>query len=190
MVSYRWCAAVVTGCMVLGACRAQGQDTPAAPAPPAAPSISASTDTTTWLVADTAAKIVALSLEATRAPGAGSALINGSRAGQTQVVVPFGWTVTWNWRNQDSTAPHSLVVMMQREKIPLEGGRPAFSNAMTRMVTEGLPAGQTDRATFETDEAGWYWMLCGVPGHAVAGEWIELQVSREAATPALKQKAR
>jgi hypothetical protein len=61
---------------------------------------------------------------------------------------------------------------------------------MTRGVTEGLPAGQTDRTTFEADEAGWYWMLCGVPGHAVAGEWIELQVSREAKTAELKQKSR
>jgi sulfocyanin SoxE-like protein len=133
---------------------------------------------------------VTLSLEVTRTEGAASALINGFRAGQVQVVVPFGWTVKWNWRNQDPTSPHSLVVMTQREKMPLEGGRPAFSNAMTRMVTTGLPAGQSDQATFEVDEAGWYWMLCGVPGHAVAGEWIELQVSRDAPTPALKRKAR
>ncbi len=95
-------------------------------------------------------------------------------------MVPFGWTVRWNWRNTDAASPHSLVVMVQREKIPLEGGSPAFSNAMTRAVTAGLPAGQTDQTTFQAEEAGWYWMLCGVPEHALAGEWIELQVSREA----------
>jgi hypothetical protein len=80
--------------------------------------------------------------------------------------------------------------MVQREKIPLEGDSPAFSNAMTRMVTTGLSAGQTDQTTFQAEEAGWYWLLCGVPEHALAGEWMELQVSREAqvASAVLKQR--
>jgi uncharacterized cupredoxin-like copper-binding protein len=80
--------------------------------------------------------------------------------------------------------------MVQREKFPLEGGSPAFSNAMTRMVTTGLSPGQTDQTTFQAEEAGWYWLLCGVPEHALAGEWMELQVSREdkAARAVLKQR--
>jgi hypothetical protein len=78
--------------------------------------------------------------------------------------------------------------MVQREKIPLEGGRPAFSNAMTRSLTEGLAAGQTDQTTFEADEAGWYWLLCGVPSHAIEGEWIELQVDPAATTPRVQLK--
>jgi len=78
--------------------------------------------------------------------------------------------------------------MTQREKIPLEGGRAAFSNAMSRMVTAGLARGQTDQTTFEADEAGWYWLLCGVPGHALNGEWIELQVSPDAKTASIQVK--
>jgi hypothetical protein len=66
----------------------------------------------------------------------------------------------------------SLVLMAEREKLPLQGDRPALQNAMTRMVTAGLKAGQTDVTTFTADEAGWYWLLCGVPGHAISGEWI------------------
>jgi hypothetical protein len=109
-------------------------------------------------------------------------LINGYRAGQARVVVPLGWTVRWNWRNADYSSPHSFVVMVQREKIPLEGGRPAFSNATTRMVTQGLSRGQTDQTTFVAEEAGWFWMLCGVPEHALRGEWIELRVDPDAKT--------
>jgi hypothetical protein len=116
------------------------------------------------------------------------ASINGYRNGGARVVVPLGWTVTWNWRNADSSAAHSLVVMVQREKIPLEGGRPAFSNAMTRMVTQGLGSGQTDQSTFQTEEAGWYWLLCGVPSHALNGEWIELRVDPDAKKPDLVVK--
>ena len=141
-----------------------------------------------WVAADSAARTVRLSLEVTHPAGAPAAVINGYREGGVQVVVPTGWSVAWAWRSSDSTAPHSLVVMAEREKLPTEGGRPAFTNAMTRMVTAGLPAGQTDRTTFEPDQNGWYWLLCGVPGHALAGEWIGLKVDAEARTAGVKVK--
>ena len=137
---------------------------------------------------DSASRTATLSLEVTAPSGAASALINSYRAGEARIVVPLGWTVKWNWRNADSTTPHSLVVMVQREKIPLEGGRAAFSNAMTRMVTEGLPPGGTDQTTFVADEAGWYWMLCGVPSHALNGEWLELRVDPEAKSAGVEVK--
>jgi hypothetical protein len=97
-----------------------------------------------WLAADTAAKVATLSLDVSAPPGAPSALINGYRSGGVQIVVPLNWTVTWHWQSSDSTAPHSLVLMAEREKLPTEGGRPALDNAMTRMVTGGLKAGQKD----------------------------------------------
>jgi Sulfocyanin (SoxE) domain len=78
--------------------------------------------------------------------------------------------------------------MVEREKIPLEGGRPAFSNAMTRMVTAGLRPGENDQTTFVAEETGWYWLLCGVPEHALKGEWISLKVDREASRPAVVVK--
>jgi hypothetical protein len=145
-------------------------------------------DSPTWLVVDSAARSVTLTLEVTAPAGAPSALINGYRAGEARIVVPLGWTVRWDWRSADSSASHSLVVMVQREKIPLEGGRSSFSNAMTSMVTEGLRPGQSDQTTFVADEAGWYWMLCGVPGHAIKGEWLELRVDSEARLPSVVAK--
>jgi hypothetical protein len=141
-----------------------------------------------WLVVDSAARVATLKLEVTQPAGAPSALINAYRAGEARIVVPLGWTVKWDWGSADSTAPHSLVVMVQREKIPLEGGRASFSNAMTRMVLEGLRPGQTDQTTFVADEAGWYWMLCGVPGHAIQGEWLELRVDSDARQPGVVVK--
>jgi hypothetical protein len=169
-----------------GTSAATPSDPPAAPAATSPPTSSA--DSFNWLVADSAAKTATLTLEVTRPAGSPSALINEHRAGQAQVIVPLGWTVRWNWRNADPSSPHSLAVMVQREKIPLEGGRPAFSNAMTRSATEGLAAGQTDQTTFEADEAGWYWLLCGVPGHGVEGEWLELRVDPEARTARVQLK--
>jgi hypothetical protein len=162
---------------------------PSSPAPAAAPATPPDTAASPpWMVVDSVAKEVTLMLEVTAPPGAPSALINGYRAGEARLVVPLGWTVTWDWRSADSAAPHSLLVMLQREKIPLEGGRAAFSNAMTRMVVEGLRAGQRDQSSFVADEAGWYWVLCGVPGHAIKGEWLELRVDAEARLPGVVLK--
>ena len=186
--SQRVTCSIAAGCLLF-ACstRSTVADPPAAapPSEPVAAAPSADTsgkDSLGWLVVDTAARTATLELVVTASPSAPSALMNGYRASQARVVVPLGWTVRWNWRSADSASPHSLVVMVQREKIPLEGGRAAFSNAMTRMVTEGLRPGQNDQTTFVADEAGWFWMLCGVPGHAIKGEWLELRVDPDAKT--------
>jgi hypothetical protein len=118
----------------------------------------------------------------------GIATLNGHHHGDIQLVVPLQWTVRWTWVNRDSSQNHSLVVMAEREKMPLEGGRPALDNAMSRAVTTGLKPGQKDVTTFVADQAGWYWMLCGVPEHAIHGEWIGLKVDRTAAMPGVVQK--
>ena len=139
-----------------------------------------------WVAADPTARTATITLEVTAPAGSPSALLNGYREGGVQIVVPLRWTVIWDWRSADSTGKHSLVVMAEREKLPTEGGRPAFTNAMSRSVTAGLAAGQSDRTTFEAEESGWYWLLCGVPGHAIAGEWIGLRVDPEATTAGVK----
>lgn len=158
-------------------------------APPLAAQGQPAVEPASWVVADTATHTAALTLEVTAPPEAPSALLNGYREGEAQVVVPLGWTVTWDWRSSDSAGKHSLVVMAEREKLPTEGGRSAFSNAMTRSVTAGLAAGQADHTTFVAEEQGWFWLLCGVPGHALAGEWIGLRVDPAAATAGMKLKA-
>jgi hypothetical protein len=199
MRSFYFSHVAAVACIVLAGC-SSSRPVAAAPAgaPPEVDSGSAVSvtdkspaDPFAWLVADSAARTVTLDLEVTAPANAGSAVINGHRSGELRIIVPVGWTVRWNWRSSDVSAPHSLVVMVQREKIPLEGGRPSFSNAMTRMVTEGLRTGQTDQSTFTAEEAGWYWMMCGVPGHGVQGEWLELRVDPEARTARaeLKKKA-
>lgn len=138
-----------------------------------------------WMAVDSAGKTVTLTLEATPGGPDGIATLSGNHHGGVQVVVPVNWTVRWIWANRDSAQSHSLVVMAEREKLPMEGGRPALDNAMSRAVTAGLKPGQRDLTTFLADQAGWYWILCGVPTHAIRGEWIGLKVDREAAMPSV-----
>lgn len=169
------------------ACASAQTSAPAAP-PPSTPTPLARSQSPDWLVADSAARTVTVALRVAPAPDGGAALINGHRNGELRIVVPLNWTVQWDWQSADSTAPHSLVVMAEREKLPTEGGRAAFTNAMTRMLADGLQPGQGDRTTFTADQAGWYWMLCGVPGHALEGEYIVLRVDPEAATAGATSK--
>jgi hypothetical protein len=138
-----------------------------------------------WLSVDSAAKAVSLRLDVTFPPGASSALISGHHEGDVQIVVPRGWTVAWQWESHDSTAPHSLVLMAERERIPTEGGQPAIDYARTNAVTTGLKAGSRDVTQFKADQVGWYWLLCGVPGHGIKGEWIGFKVDADATAPAL-----
>ena len=180
---------------VLAGCSASRPAAAAPASPPEADTVpiavvaqSSPVDSFPWLVADSAAKTVTVNLEVTAPAGATSAVINGHRSGDLRIVVPVSWTVRWNWRSSDPSAPHSLVVMVQREKFPLEGGRPSFPNAMTRMVTEGLRAGQADQSTFTAEEAGWYGMMCGVPSHGLNGEWLELRVDPEAQSARVESK--
>lgn len=141
-----------------------------------------------WVAVDAAAQTVTLTLEVTKPAGAASAHLNGEHDGGVQVVVPRGWTVKWAWRNGDPDGAHSLVVMQEREKLPMEGGRPHFTNAMSRAVTAGLPAGGTDNTSFVAEDAGWFWVLCGVPEHAIKGEWIGLKVDAAATGVSVKRK--
>jgi hypothetical protein len=189
-------AALLSALALVAAC-ASAQTPAAAPAPdsaavatPGPPASRPDSGVPAWMVVDSAARTVTIALVVTPAADGGAALINGFRNGEIQIVVPLNWTVQWDWRSADSTKPHSLVVMAEREKLPTEGGRPAFTNAMTRMATAGLPAGQGDRTTFTAEEAGWYWMLCGVPSHALAGEFIGLRVDPEARTAFVKATAK
>jgi uncharacterized cupredoxin-like copper-binding protein len=141
-----------------------------------------------WITVDAAARTVTLAIEVSRPSGAPAAHLNGEHDGSVQVAVPRGWTVQWRWTNRDESAAHSLVVMVEREKLPMEGGRPSFTNAMSRSVTAGLPPGGADNTTFVAEDAGWYWVLCGVPGHAIGGEWIGLKVDPAATGVSVTRK--
>lgn len=143
-----------------------------------------------WLAVDTATRTATIAVEVTAPSGSPSALLNGFREGGVQVIVPLGWTIRSNWVSNDSTAPHSLVVGPEREKLPERAQDPGFPNAMTRNALTGLGAGRRDATAFEADQTGWFWMYCGVPEHALRGEWIGLRVSAQAKEPEIMVKGK
>ena len=133
-----------------------------------------------WVRPDTVAKKVTIELYAVHAAGAAAPTLNGMSFGKVQVVVPLNWTVVLDWRNADSTAMHSFIVQQEREKLPERAGEPAFQYAYSRTPVAGMAPGRTDQTQFVVDQAGWFWILCGVPGHAIGGEYISLKVDASA----------
>ena len=157
--------------------------------------VSSQTPLPVWVRPDSAARTVTLDLVATRPAGAaarpaGTAAVtlNGVSHGDLQVVVPLGWTVKLEWRNDDPAA-HSFIVQQEREKLPERAGEPAFQYAYSRSPVAGMGPGRTDHTQFVVDQAGWYWILCGVPGHAIGGEYISLKIDREATAVSVVTKS-
>jgi len=134
-----------------------------------------------WVRSDTLARTVTLDLVAAHGT------LSGALAGKLQVVVPKDWTMKLEWRNDDSTA-HSFIVQREREKLPELAGEPAFQYAYSRSAVLGMAPGKSDRTQFVVDQAGWYWILCGVPGHAIAGEYISLRVDPTATAPLIQPR--
>lgn len=123
--------------------------------------------------------------------GANSAWnFNGYHHGNATYVVPVGWEVEVTYETLDANVPHSAAVVETREEIPKSGSdvRLAFPGASTPSFTSGLSSTRgTVTFDFRADEAGRYWIFCGVAGHAAGGMWIWLEVSEDADAPELRE---
>ncbi len=112
---------------------------------------------------------------------------NGYYEGAATIVVPVEWSVEMTLINQDANSPHSMVVTKPYapDEMPEKAGRgeAAIKRAFTTGPNEGLFAGKEDTFRFKAKTAGEYYLLCGVPGHGLAGMWIKLTISAEVDAP-------
>jgi sulfocyanin SoxE-like protein len=109
--------------------------------------------------------------------------LNGVQRGGRTLTVPIGWRVGIEFTNHDAELPHSATIVAGAEPIPEQLPPPAFPNAQTDKVDEGLLEGDSDVISFIADRAGRYLIACGVLGHAQRGQWIILAVSATATVP-------
>lgn len=139
----------------------------------------------TWLVADVPAKTVQFQLIAGFTGMNGALNFNGFGDGGLTLSVPGGWRVVMHFVNHDGMLPHSAEVIPDGP-VPTTGGvSPAFSQAVTLKLQEGLTSTERDDIAFVADRAGSYLIICGVPGHAAAGMWIRFQIDPSAQRPLL-----
>jgi sulfocyanin len=108
---------------------------------------------------------------------------NGGSYGGHRITVPAGWLVRVTFINRD-VIPHSVAVVREQAQVPMYIRRPAFAGAVSRDLQRGLPAGgRQDSIVFVAGEAGTYLFACGVPGHAVLGSYLRLDVSSDVTVP-------
>jgi sulfocyanin len=136
---------------------------------------------------DPAAKTVSLKLFAAHGSVNGGMNFNGASNGGSTITVPVGWSVSWNFTNEDAI-PHSAIVLVNKMPLPAQPQDPAIPRAYTKDVTGGLPTNGTDQTTFKASSAGQYVIACGVPGHAPSGMWIRFDVSADAKVPSYTSK--
>ncbi len=129
-----------------------------------------------------AAHTVEFTIVAGKTAGGGTLDFNGYQRGAMTLTVPVGWHVIVHYSNA-GVMPHSLgVVPAGTHQQAMPSATPAFQGAETANFSNGLPKGAEQTFTFEATKAGTYELICGCPGHAIAGMWDTLIVSSTAET--------
>ena len=131
-----------------------------------------------WLAANTTTHTITLTLIAAYSNALSGFNFNGYGHGKMVISVPVGSHVTVIFSNK-SAIPHSALVTTYARKTSTKGFAPAFSGASSPHPARGIVAGQTQRFSFVAVRVGIYALVCAVPGHAAAGMWDVLQVTRD-----------
>jgi uncharacterized cupredoxin-like copper-binding protein len=101
---------------------------------------------------------------------------DGAAHGQMTITVPLGDKVVATFKNNAQGAQHDAVIIPYTKSLPAISASPAFPGAAspTPKFTPGGPpsaSGQAQTFSFVANKAGTYMIICGFPGHAIAGMW-------------------
>ncbi len=137
-----------------------------------------------WMSVDKSDKTVQLTLDMGAPSGGSEYNFNGYSKGHLVVTVPDGWTVKIKAKDV-AKLHHSVEIVKARSHPPVHAVKPAFSGAETPNPKKGVKPGHSANFSFKADKPGKYWLMCGVPGHALGGMWDVLKVSKTAKTPSV-----
>ena len=149
------------------------------------PSTGAGTATTTTgpkqipLSYDNASKTVYLYLVTT---SGGGYTYNGTGFGKMKVYIPAGFSLFVKYTNYDSQ-PHNAVLIKNSTATPTNPDIKNFGTIITVFgaspsdyLTHLVSGGASTSGSSPPLQAGYYMILCGVPGHAQSGMWIDVIV--------------
>ncbi|UCG76501.1 MAG: cupredoxin domain-containing protein [Gemmatimonadota bacterium] len=137
-----------------------------------------------WMSVDEAAKTVTLDIIAGKDDSNNRWNFNGYSRGNGTVVVPVGYNVVINFRNDDPNIAHSIGVDARTGNFPatFQDPQPVFAGAISPNPTsmqEATQPGDSATISFTADQAGDYSLVCYIPAHAATGMWIHFAVSAE-----------
>jgi len=130
-----------------------------------------------WLKSDSAKTTAEMTVIAGMNAANGNMNFNGAVGGGLAIIVPLNWHVVLHFRNNDQILPHSAEVIPATDTIPESPPAPAFPNAATGRLQQGMGPDARQDMRFTADRAGEFYIFCAVPGHGAAGMWIRLDVS-------------
>lgn len=129
-----------------------------------------------YVTSAAATKTATIVIDANQGTAGGGLNFNGVTKGAKSFTIPAGWNVVMQFQNMGAI-PHSAIVV--------KGGTPpmsvtekdaAFPGASTKMVMQGLAMNAAETVKFKASKAGSYLIICGVPGHALGGQYLGLKV--------------
>lgn len=109
---------------------------------------------------------------------------NNSRSGDLTVSIPLGWQIVGQFVNRDPVNRHSAIVIDESYPLPTVLPAAAFPQALTRRVDDGLATNVRGEMTFRASREGRFLIVCGVAGHAEAGQRMQLVVMQDINVPA------
>lgn len=182
-------SALVALATVLAVPAALGAETPDGPDPVRTSSAEASASgqqlsVPDWMQVDHDAQTVTMEIVAGLTDENNSWNFNGYTNGEAHIVVPEGYEIEIEFRNDDPNMAHSLGIGEARSTWPamIPNPQPVFEGAMSRSPTAMARAtqpGASETITFTAGEAGEYAMVCYIPGHAAIGMWTYFDVSAD-----------
>lgn len=137
-----------------------------------------------WVHVNTSKKQVTFDISEGTNGQAGQYNFDGYAHGHMTMKVPTGWHVTMKVTNDGSTG-HSLEIIKAPKAPPVHELKPAFKHAETKDIHQGMPPGSSSTFSFTASKPGKYWIMCGVPGHALLGMWDHFVVSSHAKRPSV-----
>lgn len=142
-----------------------------------------------WLQADAGSKKVRIDIIAGFNANNGALNFNGYFTGDMTIIVPVGWTVEVDFKNNDAMLPHSLLVTKPYppDHVPEIAGvnEVAIPRAYTDNPDQGIPAPKGDKVSFKAQAPGDYWFFCGAPGHGQGGMWTKFKIDAAASAPSV-----
>jgi len=132
----------------------------------------------TWVT--TAGKVVHLTLISGWNNANAGFNFNGGAYGHMVVTVPLGATVDAIYTNAVPIF-HDVDIIDYQKPLPSHSATPAFAGARSPLPSfkpgAPPPSNGPKAFSFVASKAGTYMIICGVPGHALAGMWDTLVVS-------------
>ncbi len=112
---------------------------------------------------------------------------DGGAKGAVRITVPLGTKVVATFVDNVSM-PHSALIVPFNAPLTVTPPAPAFPGAASADYHNGTEKGDPASVfTFRANKAGTYRIVCGVPGHDVAGMWDIFIVSRVARTASFQR---